>query len=71
MEVAKNIRTYNAQRVLLTSPKPLKEVMKALGEELNMNNTGQELARRLSSAHSKEELEGVINSLTEGKRDFL
>jgi hypothetical protein len=69
--VTKHTYTYHAQRVVLSSPKPLKAVISALHAELNAEKAGMTLMRILATAKTREDLEKGVNGLTEGKRDFL
>ena len=71
-EVKKSVTSYTAQRVILTSAKPLKETLSLLDEELNREKAGLGvLFKVLGEVKTKEDVERSIGSLTEGKRDFM
>ena len=69
--VKKNVLTYQTQRITLTSSKPLKETMTELMAELNKNKPGLVVFEILAKSRRREEIEGTIGELTEGKRDFV
>ena len=71
MSVGKEIHSYTAERVVLTSPKPLNEVLVALDEELNKANAGTAILQVLTTAKTKDEIDKGLGALAEGKRDFL
>lgn len=70
MSVNKNVETYAAKRVVLSSPRPIDEVVAALYEATNKKKEGQ-VARLLATSKNREELECGMAELTEGKRDFV
>ena len=70
-DVKKDVTTYQAQRVTLTSPEPLKATLAALMDELNKDKAGMVVFEIMAKSRSKEEIERRIGELTEGKRDFL
>lgn len=71
MSVTKQTLTYTTQRVIVSSPKPIKAVIVALSNELNVEKAGFNLMQQLAAARTRGELEKAINGMTEGKRDFL
>ena len=71
MSVGKAVHSYTAQRVILSSPKPISEVIAALDEELNKANSGLAVLRVLATAQTKDDVDKGIGAMTEGKRDFM
>lgn len=69
--VQKTVVPYTAQRVTLTSSKPLHATLAALYEELNKDKAGLAMRKLLGEATSKEEIDRKVGELTEGKRDFV
>ncbi|KAH8102074.1 TT1751-like protein [Cristinia sonorae] len=69
--ITKTLVPYSAQRVVITSPKPIKDVLDALDKEVNKEGAGVNIMRLLATAQSKEEIEKGMKELTEGKRDFV
>ncbi len=70
-DIKKNVTTYQAQRVTLTSPEPLKATLAALMEELNKDKAGLVVFEIMAKSRTKEEIETRMGELTEGKRDFV
>ncbi|KAI0693876.1 hypothetical protein BC835DRAFT_1415633 [Cytidiella melzeri] len=62
---------YTAQRLTLSSSKPLDAVLTALRDELNADRAGSNLLLKIKDIKSAEELHAFVSTMTEGKRDFV
>ena len=69
--VKRTLAPYTAQRVTLTSTKPLKQTLEALYEELNKDKAGLALLKMMATVKTKQDVVSGIDALTEGKRDFM
>lgn len=70
MSVNKEVLSYTAKRITLSSSKPIKQVVAALQEELNAPKAGQVIGM-LAAAGDKAEIEKGMSELTEDKRTFV
>ncbi|CAL1710118.1 unnamed protein product [Somion occarium] len=70
-EITKDIISFTAQRVILTSSKPFKDVVAALDQELNKAGAGMEIVKLLHGAKSRQDLEEGVQNMSEGTRDFV
>ena len=66
----KTVHSYTAKRITLTSPRPIKQVVAALQEELNGVNASQ-IHVLLATAKNRAELEQGMAKQTEGKRQLV
>ncbi|KAI0078083.1 TT1751-like protein [Panus rudis PR-1116 ss-1] len=69
--ITKDVLAYTAQRVTLSSKKPIQETLAAVDAELNKVGAGIEIMKILATAQNKEDIEKGMEKLTEGKRDFV
>lgn len=69
--VTKVIQPYTAQRITLTSSKPVKEVLALLDLEVNRKGTGLQVLKLLSTVENRKELEEGMHKMTEGTREFV
>ena len=70
MAVTTDLITYTARRVVLTSPKPIDEVLAVLNQELNKEKEGQ-VGAVLMAAQSREEIDRKFAELYECGRTFV
>lgn len=72
MSVTKDVRTFATDRVILSSPKPFKEVVATLDKELGRDKAENVLWPLLANAESHEEVvQGLDTFLDSGKREFV
>lgn len=69
--VRKTVTSFTTQRVEFTSTKSIKQTLSILDEELNKDKAGLALKKIIYEAHNKDEIEAGLETLLEGKRDFL
>lgn len=69
-QVNTHITPYMAQRVALSSSKPIKEVCAALDAEVNRAGGGPSVFKLLAGVQSRKDLEDGMQQISEG-RDFV
>ena len=70
MSVNKHVQAYTAKRVVLSSPRPIEQVVADIHEATNKEKEGH-VAVLLATAKDREGIERGMDALTEGKRSFL
>lgn len=70
MSVNKEVHVYTAKRVVLSSSRPIRQVVSALREELNDAKASQ-IHVLLATAKDRSEMERGMAELTEGKRPLV
>ncbi len=70
MSVDIQVVPYTAQRITFSSSKPYDAVVADLRELLNAAKGGPEKFHKIGSIKSAQELDDLLYSITEGKRDF-
>jgi uncharacterized protein (DUF302 family) len=65
-----SVTNVNAKLVTFDTPLSYTEVVARLDEAVNKQGSGDILVK-LKNAKSREEIEGIVNTITELKNDFL
>lgn len=70
MSVSKEVLAYTAKRVILSSSKPVKQVIADLNEELNGPKAAQ-IRAMLDNAKDREQIDKGMAELTNSNRPFV